>query len=273
MKHLFIILFTCVLCGEQELYSFVNHYEKGDVDKFKADNIVSFEMAQGMTESGVSKNTIIKCLGYEDGFLLLEETMTDLVAVKKNLGKMSADHKTNSLIGIPYTIYVDTLSGLIDHIETDYKEYENLIKSTAMGPGDMENKIYPYGKNAINIKVGDSWSPPPDTLEMFMGDQGNANYMIFNSIYTLVKVKQKKGINIAYITGKYKARADVEFLQDSNFFEGTMQGTMKDKIRYNVDEKKEILNKLSCTMDWDLKFEGENMSIRFEMISNEKRIK
>ena len=48
---------------------------------------------------------------------------------------------------------------------------------------------------------------------------------------------------------------------------------MKDKIRYNVDEKKKVLNKLSCTMAWDLKFEGENMSISLDIISNEKRIK
>ena len=41
----------------------------------------------------------------------------------------------------------------------------------------------------------------------------------------------------------------------------------------NVDEKKKVLNKLSCTMAWDLKFEGENMSISLDIISNEKRIK
>ena len=82
---------------------------------------------------------------------------------------MSSDYETNSLLGIPYTLFIDTLSGKIDHMETDYKEYEELINRMVMCMSDIENFIYPFGKNAVNIKIGDSWSSPLDSMDIFMG--------------------------------------------------------------------------------------------------------
>ena len=144
MKVLLLFLLFYLPCNAQEFYSFVENYVPGETVKYKEDSIWSFDINGLLTESGNASVKAVKCLGYEDNFLLLEETKIDLVATKKTLGKMSADHNKNALLGVPYTLYIDTLSGLVDHIETEFKEYEELINTMVMGMGSStNNKIYP----------------------------------------------------------------------------------------------------------------------------------
>ena len=230
MKCLLLVFLFSVFCNSQELYSFIENYEKGTTVKYKEDTIWSFEFAGHLTESGRTNTKTIKYLGFKDNFLLLEETMVDLVATKKTLGKMSADHTTNQLLGVPYTLYVDTLLGTIDHVETEFKEFEELINSHVRGFGTLDNRIFPFGKNAIDIKIKDSWTQPSDSAEFFMGDDGSSNYMVFTAKFTLDKVKNKKGVNIAYITAIYEITADLFFMQDSKIFEGNLVGKIKNKI-------------------------------------------
>ena len=126
MIRFLLVLFISVFCNAQDSYSFINKFSKGETITDIEENIMLFELPQGVTQSGFTNTTKQKCLGYKDGYLLLEETITDIISTKMTLDKMSADFETNSLLGIPYTLYVDTLSGKIDHIETDYNEHEEL---------------------------------------------------------------------------------------------------------------------------------------------------
>ncbi len=273
MKVLFFSLLFYLPCNSQEFYSFVENYVQGETVKYKEDSLISFEATGRLTESGNSNINTVKCLGYKDKFLLLEETMIDLVATTKTLGKMSADHDTNSLLGIPYTLYVDTLSGLIDHIETEYKEYEEMISALVMGmEASMENKIYPYGKSAIDVQVGDSWTLPADSMIFYEGDDGAENLMIVESTYTFNKIKNKGGRKIAYLKGVYKCSADLEFLQDSKLFIGNINGTIKDKIRFDLNDNKTILHKTAAALKWNFRMEGESFSAIMDVSTKLKRV-
>jgi len=273
MKVLLLFLLFYLPCNAQEFYSFVENYVPGEIVKYKEDSLMSFEVGGRLTETGSASINTVKCLGYEDNFLLLEETMIDLVATKKTLGKMSADYNTNSLLGMPYTLYIDTLSGLVDHIETEFKEYEELINTMVMGMGSsMENYIYPFGKNAIDVQVGDSWTLPADSLIFYEGDDGTENLMIVESTYTFDKIKNKGGRKIAYLKGVYKCSAELEFLQDSKLFIGTLNGTIKDKIRFDLNDNKTILHKTSGALKWNFRMEGENFSAIMDMSNKSKRI-
>ena len=273
MKVLLLFLLFYLPCNAQEFYSFVENYVPGEIVKYKEDSIWSFEVTGQLTESGNANVNTVKCLGYEDNFLLLEETMIDLVATKKTLGKMSADYDTNSLLGVPYTLYIDTLSGLIDHIETEYKEYEELVNTMAMGMGSsMENYIYPFGKNAIDVRVGDSWTLPADSLIFYQGDDGRENLMIIESTYTFYKIKNKGGRKIAHIKGVHKCSAKLEFLQASKLFSGTVNGTIKDKIRFDLNDNKQILDKTSGALKWNFRIEGESFSAIMDMSNKSKRV-
>ena len=184
MIRLLLILFIIIFCNAQDSYSFINKFSKGETVTDIEEHIMSFEIPEGITQNGVTSTTKQKCLGYKDGYLLLEETIAAIVSTKMTLGKMSSDFETNSLLGIPYTLFIDTLSGKIDYMETDYKEHEELINNMVMGMSDLDNFIYPFGKNAVNIKIGDSWSPPLDSMDIFMGDGDEPNYMVFESKFT-----------------------------------------------------------------------------------------
>ena len=273
MKCLLLVFLFSVFCNSQELYSFIENYEKGATVKYKEDSIWSFEVAGNLTENGMTNTKTIKCLGFKDNFLLLEETMVDLVATKKTLGKMSADHTTNQLIGVPYTLYVDTLLGTIDHIETEFKEFEELINAQVRSVGNMDNRIFPFGKNAVDIKIKDSWTMPSDSVEFFMGDGGSPNYMVFTAKFTLDKVKNKKGVNIAYISAIYEITANLFFIQDSKIFEGNIIGEIKNKIRFDLTNNNMILSKSTGSMKWKFVLEGERFTAMMDLSNKKKRVK
>ena len=273
MIRFLLLLFIVVFCTAQDSYSFINKFSQGQTFTDTEETIMSFELPQGLTQNGVTSSTRQKCLGYKDGYLLVEETITDIISTKMTLGKMSTDFETNSLLGIPYTLFIDTLSGKIDHMETDYKEYEELINTMVMGMSDIENFIYPFGKNAVNIKIGDSWSPPLDSMDIFMGDGDEPNYMVFESTFTLDKVKEKKGDTIAYIKATFIITCDLEFIQDASIFKGEVKGKMKDKIRYNLSRNHYMLHKSSGALEWEMLFEGEQMNAIMNITTKTKRVK
>ena len=273
MKVLLLFLLFYLPCNAQEFYSFVENYVPGEAIKYKEDSLWSFDINGRSTETGNASVKAVKCLGYEDNFLLLEEAMVDLVATKKTLGKMSADYNTNSLLGVPYTLYIDTLSGLVDHIETEFKEYEELLNTTVMGMGgSLENYIYPFGKSAIDVQVGDSWTLPADSIIFYAGDGGAENLMIVELSYTFDKIKSKGGRKIAYLKGVYKCSGEMEFLQDSKLFIGNINGTIKDKIRFDLNDNKTILHKTAAALKWNFRLEGENFSAIMDMSNKSKRV-
>ena len=273
MIRFLLILFIIIFCNAQDSYSFIIKYSAGETVIDSDETIMSFELPQGVTQSGVTSTTKQKCLGYKDGYLLLERTIDDIISTKMTLGKMSSDFETNSLLGIPYTLFIDTLSGKIDHMETEYKEYEELINTMVMGMTDTQNFIYPFGKNAVNIKIGDTWSPPLDSMDIYMGDGDEPNYMLVESKFTLDKVKQKKGDSIAYISASFIITCDLEFIQDSKIFTGEINGKTKDKIRFNLSQNHYILYKSSGALQWKMLFEGERLNATMNLTTKTKRVK
>ena len=246
----------------------------GKIVKYKEDSIWSFESPDGTTESGHASTKTTKCLGYKDDFLLLQETLVDIIATQKTFDKVKADHEKNSLIGVPYTLFIDSLSGKIDRVETEFKEYEELINSTIMGMGgSVKNYFYPYGKQAVDVQVGSSWDVPTDSVEFFMGDDANANYMRIERNYTFDKIKNKKGKNIAYVSGIINIFSNIIFIQDAKIFEGTINGIMKEKMRYDLNENLVILYKQSGALKWDFLLEGEHISAVMNLATKEKRVK
>ena len=77
----------------------------------------------------------------------------------------------------------------------------------------------------------------------------------------------KKSIRVFY----FIFREFDYFFQDSKLFEGKVTGTMKDKLRFDLDNKKLLQQKLSCSMEWDIAFEGENMKIVLDVSSKKTK--
>ena len=275
MKPLFIIIVLFRLCfGSDETYSLKQKYVLGKEYKYKEEAIWSFEIVGRVTESGTSSTSQTKCLGYnEEGFLLLEQTMIDLIATQKTFGKMSADHEANALIGIPYTLFVDTLSGTVDHIETEFREFEEQINSSVMGMGNsIDNRIYPFGMSAVDIKVGDSWNTPSDTVPFFMGDGAAGNFMTFKADYTLNKIKIKGKKKLAFVSGVHHVSCHMEFMQDGKFFVGDVAGKMKSKERFDLIENMIVLEKVSGALTWNFTLEDKSFNSAWEISSKKKRV-
>ena len=87
MIRFLLVLFISVFCNAQDSYSFINKFSKGETITDIEENIMLFELPQGVTQSGFTNTTKQKCLGYKDGYLLLEETISNkqIRWEKKNL--------------------------------------------------------------------------------------------------------------------------------------------------------------------------------------------
>jgi hypothetical protein len=137
----------------------------------------------------------------------------------------------------------------------------------------MDNRIFPFGKNAVDIKIKDSWTMPSDSVEFFMGDGGSPNYMVINAKFALDKVKNKKGVNIAYISAIYEITANLFFIQDSKIFEGNIIGEIKNKIRFDLTNNNMILSKSTGSMKWKFVLEGERFTAMMDLSNKKKRVK
>ncbi len=273
MKSLLVFLLLYVPCNGQESYSFITKYTLGEKMKYKEDSIFSFNLlGRGETFTGFSATTTSEYLGAEDGFKMIRETMDDVVATQKTFDKVSANHETNQLIGVPYTLYIDSLGG-VDHIETEYSHLEEEINNTVRGLGELKNFIYPYGKNGVGVKIGDVWTSPYDSLEFFMGEDDEPNYMTVSTEYSLDKVKHKKKKDIAYISAVSDISADLLWIQDSKIMEGTLRGELKHRLRFNLSDSHPVIENTSGSCKWDFVFEDKNVHAIMDIITKNKRIK
>ena len=164
-----------------------------------------------------------------------------------------------------------------DGNDGDYYVSEvNFVDGTSLGAasfgetdatyGHWKPKEYTgsHGTNGFYLDFADSGA---------LGDDESANQMIFSATYKLDKVKNKKGTNIAYITGIHNIYCSLIFAQDSKVFEGSLAGAMKTKYRFDVTNNYTVLSKSSGALKWDFTFEGEAFSAIMEMSEKTKRMK
>ena len=271
LKYIMVFLFfSYALPDEEETYMFKIKYLPKETVKYKSDFLMGFDAGGRETTQGQQDVTIRKFIGEKDGHLLIEETITDIIAIQKTLDKVSADHDMNRLADIPYILYIDS-TGYIDDISTEFLEFEDEIRVLKMGM-DVENLLYPFGIGAKNVSIGDTWISDPDSVTMFAGDGGIENYMLLESEYTLKKVKLKKGRKIATIKTKTMMNCNLSMVQGGKLFEGDVNGIIKGKVLFDLDMGKMILIQSSGSLNWDFSMEDKSFSGAMDMTHKQRMI-
>jgi len=262
-----LFLFTIVILfsNENKTYSFKTQYQKDEIVKYRTESMLDFNFGSFSNQNNSDYKMTEKYLGEEDGFILIEKTCTDMISTIVTLGEMSVDSEGSRLVGIPYIIFVDS-SGLVSDIETEYIQFEEQIRSKELDMAGLNNYIFPFGEDAVDIKVGESWNVEGDSIPFFPGDGEFENYMIVSATFTLDKVKEKGGKSTAFITAKYDISVEnMIYQQAGRLFEGNMSGSGKSWIRFDLRKAKRILDKQDISMKWNLNFEDkhvvENMNL------------
>lgn len=271
-------ILCCIIClpflvaQDDGSYDLIIKYKKGDVFKYKTDFIMAMSVpGMGNFEIGRVFTLENKYLGEEDGLIIVEQIMTKMIATNKVWDKMSTDYKMNQMVGVSFKIYIKP-DGTIDHTSSEHRHLEETISSLTQDVGQI-NYLYPFGIEAIDVSVGDTWNVKNDSVVFYAGEGDIESLMFIDSDYSFDKIKIKKGREIAYISEISKLRCKMNIVQGGTFMEGEMYGDFKGSYRFDLDNGKVLLKKSSGNMEYTFLMEDKYFKTVMSISEKTKKVK
>ena len=273
MKRVIIVFFVALLfCNEEEIYTFVTKINEERTVKYNLDDILTFDMHSfGEVRMGGSKTQLLEYLGKQGEFFLIRSTLSNIISINIVGDKVSSDYDAQIINNIPCLLYID-VNGDLDHLESKEEYMEDIFKKNYLAIAS-KNYIYPFGKNAVDISVGDSWTEVNDSVTVFMDESGAESLMSVRSVYTLDKIKFKKGRKIAYISEESSVKCEIRMIVAGEFMEGVQTGTFKGSYRFDIDAGEIIVDKGSGKMRGEYYYSDFDMKSIMYLSNTYKRVK
>lgn len=271
IKTILLVFISTLFCDEDGPFSLKLKYREGEENKYKSDIMINFSISLGETMSGTAMTIIERYKGEKDGFLVLEQEITDIISTVKTFDKMTPNHDMNALADVPFSIYINK-NGELDHFETEYKHLEEELNTLIMG-FSQNNYLYPFGMDAVDLEIGAAWSVSYDSVKMFAGNGEFENLMFIKSNYTLDKVKKKRGRWVAYISEKGELSCDMKIVLGNMIMDGRMNGEFKNSYRFDLDLGKTLLKKGAGTFKWNFSMEDKNFKSTMRITEKTKKVK
>ena len=273
MKRVVILFFIALLfCNEEEIYTFVNNINEGHRVKYKQDDIMTFDMpGAGEVRLGGNKTQLLEYLGKQGEFYLIRSTLSKITAINVMGDRVSSNYDSQIINNIPCLLYID-INGEVDHLEYEDEYMEDIFKKQYMTLSEI-NYIYPFGKNAVDLSVGDSWTKVNDSLKIFLDDGGTESLMSDSSIFTLNKIKSKKGRIIAYISSETYVKCELRMILMGELMEGVQTGTFNSSYRFDIDAGETIMDKGSGEMQGKFNFLDADFNSKTYFSNTFKRVK
>ena len=265
--YLLIFFISIALSNNSQTYSLINNYVPGKIVKELREIIMEMEVpGMGAWMMGSTSTTETSFIKKDEGLLIFNQIVTDMVATQTIWGKTSANHSLNELVNIPYQLSVNP-EGQIEKVNSDSKGFEEALTAMVNGVGSY-NLIYPYGKNATNISVGDTWTNKQDSIIFYAGEDDAESLMHLESTYVLKKIKEKKGVKIAIIEENIIMTCEMNILQGSIFMQGKMTGEASYKNQFDIKSGTVLLRKGSGNYNYS--FNMDDKVFKSNMIMTEK---
>ena len=231
-RAVFVLLIASALCNEDEKYTFIRIYNDGQKVKYKEDSMTTVEFP-GMGELRQGSNYILieEPLGQKGEFYIIQSTLTKLVSVNVYYDMVVPGYDDAAINNVPCLLYINN-DGTLDHIETEHSYLVEKFEAQYMNM-NLANYFYPFGKNAVNISIGDSWTEVQDSLVFFM-QEGQESMFSYKAIYTLNKIKTKKGIKLAYISESTELTCTLNMILGNEFMEIKQNGDFKTTYIFDI---------------------------------------
>ena len=273
MKRVIIVFFIALLfCNEEEIYTFVNNINEGHRVKYKQDDIMTFEMpGAGEVKQGGNKTQLLEYLGKQGEFFLIRSTLSKIIAINVMGDKVSSNYDSQIINNIPCLLYID-INGEVDHLESEDDYMEDIFKKQYMTMAVI-NYIYPFGKNAVDLSVGDSWTEVKDSITFFSDESGTESLMSSSSVFTLDKIKSKKGRKIAYISEEASIKCELRMILMGDFMEGVNTGTFNSSYRFDIDAGETIIDRGSGEMQGEFNYLDVDFNTKYYFSNTFKRVK
>jgi len=185
--------------------------------------------------------------------------------------KVASNYDSQIINNIPALLYID-VNGNVDHLESEGEYMEDLFKKKYIGLS-MKNYIYPFGKNAVDLSVGDSWIRASDSITLYFDESGTESLMSEKSVYTLDKIKSKRGRKIAYISEEASIKCEFRMVLMGEFMEGEQAGTFNKLYRFDIDAGEIIVEKGSGELLGEYHLEDSDFKTIMYFSNTFKRVK
>ena len=201
-RIIFLFFISSIFCNENEKYSFISQIpEINKTHKLHTDRTLSFTIPSiGHIQFVSSYNEIGKYLGLEGELHVVESTLTEMETDNSIANIEIMDYYWAAMNDVSCYVYINNDGG-IEHIKPVKKEdnyLQEAFESAYMNINARQYK-YPFGREAVDICVGDSWTSTYDTSRIYINMGSPESTVSGQSTFTLKKVKEKRGKKIAYI--------------------------------------------------------------------------
>jgi len=280
-----ILLFFVSLsfCSEDEKYSFIlGELVVGEKSVQTHSDEISFTLPGiGYVEYVSSFTSVFEFLGSEGEFWKFKATLIDVENNNIVNGIEILDQYAAAMEDNPCYVYVKS-SGYDDevhHIEPVKEEDYYLLEafeSAYMGVQPNHFR-YPFGRDAVDVTKGDSWSLNLDSLKFYVNMGSPSSLGSSKPKITLKKVKEKRGRKVAYIDYiteyTFDLRIAVNFLGERRLITGQANGIGDGGFKWDVEGGEFLSQVVVANLAGDFEMDGEKVYMKVFMRTINKKVK
>ena len=206
MKFALVFIIALAFCSEDKKYSLIPKIEDlPEVGAKRKQHFVEelyFDLPGKGRYQAISKfDNISEYMGEKDGFHILKLTRTNM-DINQTIGNIeNPPHDYLAMEDVPCLLYINS-DGWDDHVkpvDPDYEWLQPVFEAAYIDDRGVSNFFYPFGRDAVNLSIGDSWYANEDSIRMYLNSDSPESWASRSTTYTLKKVKEKKGIEIAVV--------------------------------------------------------------------------
>ena len=280
MKIALVFFISLVFCNDDKKYSLIpNLPEVGTKIKYHYVEEIYFELpGRGRFEHISEFDNTTEYMGEKDGFYILKLTRTNM-DVDQRIGNIEdKPYDYLAMEDAPCLLYINS-DGWDDHVvpvNPDDEYLQEVFEAAYIDDRGSTNFYYPFGKEAVNLSIGDSWHVFEDSVRMYINTDSPESWATQSITYTLKDIKMKKGEEIAVIDIKVDMILEMNLLLyvmgERLFLTGNTTGTFELKIQAyqsGVTHKSYEYGDLFGEMEMD----GEKFKTKFTIRNFHKRVK
>ena len=277
-----VFFLSSVLLSDDEKYSFIYFNgktpEMGKEFKWQTYRELSFKIPSiGHIQFASSFKTIEEYMGKEGEFYIIKSTLTDMEKEDYVEGIQIMDYYWESMENIPCYVYLDLDNANNVHhikpVEAKNSFLQEAFEGIYMGLFEREY-YYPFSSKAIDVKEGDSWTSIADSFNFFMTIDSPRSHGRAKWVFTLKKVKEKKGRKIAYIEIVQEVETEmninVNFDGKKRFLTGTASGIIESKIQWDLEAGMALYIRTGGNLQGDFEMDDETFTTRFNRFETVK---
>ena len=280
MKIALVFFISLVFCIDDEKYSLIpNLPEVGTKVKYHYVEEIYFELpGRGRFEHISEFDNTTEYMGEKDGFYILKLTRTNM-DVDQRIGNIEdKPYDYLAMEDAPCLLYINS-DGWDDHVvpvNPDDEYLQEVFEAAYIDDRGSTNFYYPFGKEAVNLSIGDSWHVFEDSVRMYINTDSPESWVTQSTTFTLKNIRKKKGKEIAVIDIKSDLTMEMNLLLyvfgERIFLTGNTTGTVDAKVqvyqsggRHKVTEYGDLFG--------EMEMDGEKFNTKFTIRNYHKRVK